>query len=685
MRKNTWLKRLFIFSCGISLLSCYGAAGTERSEEDQSVKYKNDKIFAFQVDLARQLERPEVLRRELSGISRAGYNLCVVYLEDAFSYPSIPDLGRKNAWQFTDFQALQKQLAGEKIELVPVIPALGHANYITSKSGFEKYDEGYGTGKLKGSLNPCLDETYTLLNQMFKDWCDNVPGKYIHVSLDESVSMGEWFIRKYGKEKFDGAKMFADHCNRLNAMIKKLGRRMVMWGDMFYYYPEAIKMIDKDIIVCDWYYYAFYDLPRVEAFNFARIDVSIQLKQRGNEVWGTPAVWPNLPFPDIRDRYENFRSWLRYGNEVELNGILLTDWEDSFGFLGTANWIMRTFGKLRNAKFYSESNLPKALQKEFEQLSGMKVKKDLIDAALSIGTCHITAHRNRKLLQKSVTSFISTSPERIQEFKTKSDLLKDKLQQVERYVNSCSGKTPGLLTELYLAGRFLYLFWDTGRLMSESYQKVLNNDLMGVSANLKKRSNELYEYVLAYNKYWKTVRYADDNKPLVNWAMSAAGDLKKFSIDSVTIKDSFMNIPRLELTLRCEHPALPVVYGKVVYSDGSSQEFREVMINFTSKYAKPNIDWMQYPVITLEKGELPTQIILSSTYYYGQLGVGNVDVVWKGKVHRYKLQSLDGETAFKKDGYAWMGPVRQYVGDPTVRILKDTAVYALDNSAQEQE
>ena len=37
-------------------------------------------------------------------------------------------------------------------------------------------------------------------------------------------------------------------------------------------FPAAIDLLDRDIIVCDWYYYTFEKTPRVEAFNFAPVD-----------------------------------------------------------------------------------------------------------------------------------------------------------------------------------------------------------------------------------------------------------------------------------------------------------------------------------------------------------------------------------------------------------------------------
>src|SRR5690606_20461270 len=129
-----------------------------------------------------------------------------------------------------------------------------------------------------------------LMRELFEDWANHIPGSWLHVGLDESPAMGRW-AEEQG-QTIDHARMFADHCNRLNGIVKELGRRMIMWGDMFYYYPEAMDMIDTDIIVADWYYYPFPSTPRVEAYNFADVDLTGELVKRGIEVWGAPSTWP---------------------------------------------------------------------------------------------------------------------------------------------------------------------------------------------------------------------------------------------------------------------------------------------------------------------------------------------------------------------------------------------------------
>ena len=40
------------------------------------------KIIGFQIDVARQIERPEVLFHAVEGMGQLGYNVCKHYLED---------------------------------------------------------------------------------------------------------------------------------------------------------------------------------------------------------------------------------------------------------------------------------------------------------------------------------------------------------------------------------------------------------------------------------------------------------------------------------------------------------------------------------------------------------------------------------------------------------------------------
>ena len=211
------------------------------------------KIIGFQIDVARQIERPEVLHEAVETLAACGHNVCMLYLEDAYQYPRHPGVARRHAYSVDCMQRLQSRCARHGMELIPVIPALGHGGYITAKPGYAKYDEGRDSGAICGSVCPSFPESYTLLRELFEDWCRHVPGRYLHAGLDESAAMGRHHIQTHGRAGFDPADMFAAHANKLAQIARDLGRRLIIWGDMLYYLPGAIGKLDKDIIIADWY------------------------------------------------------------------------------------------------------------------------------------------------------------------------------------------------------------------------------------------------------------------------------------------------------------------------------------------------------------------------------------------------------------------------------------------------
>ena len=57
-----------------------------------------ENIFGFSIDVARQIEKPEVIRESLAHLGEKGYNLCLLHFYDAFKYRRHPAIGRKHAY-----------------------------------------------------------------------------------------------------------------------------------------------------------------------------------------------------------------------------------------------------------------------------------------------------------------------------------------------------------------------------------------------------------------------------------------------------------------------------------------------------------------------------------------------------------------------------------------------------------
>lgn len=630
--------------------------------------------------MARQIERPDVLYEAVKDLADCGYNVCMLYLEDAYKYPRHPLISRKNAYPVESMQYLQSLCKANKMELVPVIPALGHCGYITNKKGYDHYDEGRGTKERFGSISPSFPETYDLLRELFEDWCLHIPGKYLHAGLDESASMGQYFIRTRPGEKLDAARMFADHCNRLAQIAHRLKRKLIIWGDMLYYLPQAIPFINKDIIINDWYYYTFPKTPRVEVFNFEAIDSAGIFKRAGFEVWGIPSIWPNFPLPDIKDRWQNLKDWIKYGRKVGIDGILICDWENSTGFFSVSDLLYRSFAT--HIKKPNNTSLIKTVSQTVDRILGQSCNHKIIQDMMAFGPFHLTGHCRRRYLSRPLVAMSCL----MQQKETKSYATKLEhmfIELPEMLKKTKSGHGYHLLESFHVSWDFLRLYWklctmipDWRRQLLQKISVIEKRELYNKFLNV---ADELDNLAASYNLCWEKVRYADDTKVIEQWALKTAITLREWTEAIQTgciLKHPLVNTPLLEIKLRCRHPALPCVRIKIEWEKEEFQIESETLIRFESKYATPNIKWNETSCIALTRKAWPTRIELEQLLY-GELGIDEVAVIWGKDKRVYHLSSKEGKCIVLNNKTLWLGPRRGYLDSPLQ--LTDTNKVSFSN------
>ncbi|HEY9155736.1 MAG TPA: hypothetical protein VIM69_11435, partial [Opitutaceae bacterium] len=83
-------------------------------------------IRAFQWDLARQVERLDVLLALLPKYSEWGYTELYLHLEDAVEYPSFPSVARADAYRYGQLEQLVRAASDVGIGVVPIVNLLGH-------------------------------------------------------------------------------------------------------------------------------------------------------------------------------------------------------------------------------------------------------------------------------------------------------------------------------------------------------------------------------------------------------------------------------------------------------------------------------------------------------------------------------------------------------------------------------
>ena len=289
-------------------------------------------IRAFQWDLARQVERLDFLKKQLPRYAAWGYQELYLHLEDAVHYPSLPGIGRDDAYTYEELGELVLGAAQAGIRVVPIINLLGHTQYLIKHPDLRDLNElrdEHGGPLASGQICPLHPRFLETAGKLLRDMAPYCTAGKVHFGLDESFHLGKCPRCREEVARLGLAGHFAGHVNRLHKLVAGLDLQLGLWADMLYFVPEAIPLLPRGITAYDWYYYPFARKPRVEFYNFAERDLHPALKKQGIGYYGCPmnGAFRYEPMPVFGDRLANIRSWWQRCNAVKAEGMLVTSWE----------------------------------------------------------------------------------------------------------------------------------------------------------------------------------------------------------------------------------------------------------------------------------------------------------------------------------------------------------------------
>ena len=285
---------------------------------------RNWKIRAVQLDLARQMETLDYIRAFTDLIAANGYNTLTLYLEGRVRTPSFPWLPEKESYSLEDMAAIVTHAKSKGVEVMPVVGTLGHADQFLRSPELRRLAElrGGQKGRFYTALMvlcPSLEETYEFLGKYLSEVAAVFPSEWFHAGCDEAWEIGYCELCRPRAEGPEGqAGIFAQHLNRIHQIVSgKLGKRMVIWDDLFEMYPEALEVIPKDIVMCAWHYEFDANPPRGRFSNRRREDILARYDQLGFDYLVAPADY----------HLDNILSLTAYATTHAPLGGLLTTWE----------------------------------------------------------------------------------------------------------------------------------------------------------------------------------------------------------------------------------------------------------------------------------------------------------------------------------------------------------------------
>lgn len=270
-----------------------------------------------------------------------GCNLIVMQIRYRYQFQLHPECQGYDPLSYEDVKKLVNVCKKHHIRLVPKMNLHGHQSGLhnTPTDGILHGHEGAIPDFRDGLLRayPELDEmpdekgvfysrslclTNPLVKMIVFDLMDELLDVFeadaLHIGCDEVFHIGICEeCRKYSH-----AKLLADWVNALHDHLKEKGAELMMWGDRFLNAEEtgygeyeasdnnteeAINMVAKDILVCDWHYESQLEFPSVDIFAKANMRMFV------------------CPMR-VKQHAINFIEYAKKHDQGHIEGLLMTTW-----------------------------------------------------------------------------------------------------------------------------------------------------------------------------------------------------------------------------------------------------------------------------------------------------------------------------------------------------------------------
>ncbi len=277
--------------------------------------YPDLKFRGISDDLSRgQVSKLKNFFKIIDFISEYKMNVYMPYIEDVLKFDSFPTIGKnRGALTKKEVAAIVNYAKKKFVDVIPIFQTLGHYENILSQKEFLKYAEFPGSA----TLDVSDDSVYVFLDKLLKEVTELFPSEYFHMGADESFDVG------LGKSKrlvdsIGIAAVHARHYKKVYSLLRKYGKKVMMYGDIILRHPEIMDLIPKDIIIVDWHYRPYSEYPSVKKFHKAGFKTIV-----------SPSVWNFLTtYPTNVNALPNIKQFTKAGVENNSLGMINSNWGD---------------------------------------------------------------------------------------------------------------------------------------------------------------------------------------------------------------------------------------------------------------------------------------------------------------------------------------------------------------------
>lgn len=292
-----------------------------------SISDKPDyKIRGISDDISRgQISTMDNFKKVIRNLAMMKINSYFLYIEDMIRFDENPRIGLgRGAFTKAEIQELVAYARNYEIDIIPLFESLGHQDNMVKLPEYQDMCEGPGSF----SFAPTDSRTLRLMERFYKELAEIFPSTVIFAGMDETNDIGT------GKShdevsKIGYAKLYADYYNGLNKIAKKLGKKLWIYGTLAIDYPEALDLMDKDIVLVNYTFYGpnegldWWD----NLYTYMPIIV-----EKGFEEVVSPGIWNwKMIFPNNVMARKNIAELNKEGIEKGCMGTFASSWCDEGG------------------------------------------------------------------------------------------------------------------------------------------------------------------------------------------------------------------------------------------------------------------------------------------------------------------------------------------------------------------
>lgn len=310
--------------------------------------------------------KPDKVKEVLVKMACIGLNRLMLYLEDTYQLEEYPYFGyMRGAYTPEEIREIDQTARSLGIELVPCIQTLAHLKMALR---WPYADQMRDTAEV---LMVGQEETYRLIDAMFRAVRETYSTRTIHIGMDEAAGLGLGaYLEKNGyRNRFE---ILSEHLRRVMELARKHGLEPMIWSDMFFrlgsetgeYYelepnfPENLEqMIPKGLSLVYWDYYHT---------DRQTYDAMLKNHQKlGRRVVFAGGIWLWCGMGVLYDHtFETTRAGLEACRDAGIRDVFATMWGDDGAENNIDNaWLgMQLYGEYQYYDYVGREHLKKRFQ-----------------------------------------------------------------------------------------------------------------------------------------------------------------------------------------------------------------------------------------------------------------------------------------------------------------------------------